>query len=107
MNKQHPTLGGETEKQKEEAEVEVLSVEGDGSEGSNLMMNSCKKKNGYKCREISSFKIFQRFVKYEQNQDGSLKCDATAILSKACYQAWLDSRRRRKPINSSFLVIWI
>lgn len=53
----------------------------------------------YKCKEISSYKIFQTYVKYKYDLNSELKCDATEILSKDCYQKWLISRRNypKKP----------
>lgn len=42
-------------------------------------------------KEESSYKIFERFIKYSQDRQ---YCDASGIIGKACYQKWVKSRRQ-------------
>lgn len=40
--------------------------------------------------EISSFKVFKLFTKYDKSKN----CDASGIVSKACFQKWKESRKK-------------
>lgn len=63
--------------------------------GSTALKGKRKRKYNYQCREISSYKIFNKYVKYDANS----KCDASDILSPPCYAEWVGSRRKlpKKP----------
>mmetsp|Transcript_10085 Transcript_10085/g.11605 ORF Transcript_10085/g.11605 Transcript_10085/m.11605 type:complete len:407 (+) Transcript_10085:194-1414(+) len=61
------------------------------SEDKDISIKRSKRKYTYKCREVSSFKVFLSFVK--ESTDGS--CDASGILSPACFNAWVDSRKKK------------
>lgn len=50
------------------------------------------RKYTYQCREVSSYKIFNRFVKVDESTG---EIDASQILSPACYDAWVKSRRKK------------
>eukprot|EP00924_Labyrinthula_sp_SR-Ha-C_P005473 snap_masked-scaffold_1-processed-gene-32.1-mRNA-1 protein AED:1.00 eAED:1.00 QI:0/-1/0/0/-1/1/1/0/320 len=54
-----------------------------------------KRKYTYQCREVSSFKVFNTFVKRFDN--GTV--DASGIVSPECYAKWVESRRKmpKKP----------
>ena len=40
----------------------------------------------------SSIRVFRRFIETKVIDDGSVKYDASQIVSKKCYEAWLASR---------------
>lgn len=53
-------------------------------------------------QELSSYKVFQKFIFYERDVNGEQKCAAGKILSKECYDLWLQSRRKppKKPMEA-------
>mmetsp|Transcript_9918 Transcript_9918/g.11349 ORF Transcript_9918/g.11349 Transcript_9918/m.11349 type:complete len:252 (+) Transcript_9918:160-915(+) len=55
-------------------------------------MVAAKKKSGKTTpsKEISSFKVFKLFIKYDKENN----CDASGIVSKECFQKWKESRKK-------------
>jgi len=40
----------------------------------------------------TSIRVFRRFISKVQNADGSYTYDASDVIGKECYEAWLNSR---------------
>ena len=55
---------------------------------------------------VNSYTIFLRYVKYFDGPKGDVECDASGVLSKECYQAWLSTRKTRQFLALKFRLLF-
>ena len=56
-----------------------------------VKQDTCNNKDGRVTRR--SYDVFLKFVRYFEKEDGTVRTDASGLLSKECYREWLTSRK--------------